>query len=347
MKIASAGLQLESSSTRLQRHELRESLDVRLGNERARLQGGPADRPRAEVQLSDSGRAAQSSELQGIEDSLDTVDNDPMLILIKTLIGLMTGREMRVFDASELGRQGGAPAPEGPQAVGRAPANADFAASYTRHESYTELEQTQVQASGVVRTTDGAEIRFSLSVTMSRSYQEESDFSIRTANARATKDPLVVNFNGSAAELSNQRFSFDLDAAGHHEDIRFVGRGSGFLVLDRNGDGKVNDGRELFGARSGDGFADLAALDEDRNGWIDDGDAAYKSLRVWMRDGAGKDQLVGLTQAGIGALGVARVASEFSLKNSSNDLLGQIRSTGLYLKEDGQAGTLQQIDLAV
>ena len=182
---------------------------------------------------------------------------------------------------------------------------------------------------------------------MSRSYHEESDVSITIGDARPTKDPLVVNFNGAAAQLSSQRFSFDLDADGRGEEINFVGGGSGFLVFDRNGDGKVNNGLELFGARSGDGFAELSALDVDGNGWVDDGDAAYGSLRVWSRNAAGKDLLVTLSQAGIGALSVASVASEFSLKDSGNELLGQIRSTGLYLREDGQVGTLQQVDLTV
>mgnify|MGYP000465316364 CR=1 FL=1 len=51
--------------------------------------------------------------------------------------------------------------------------------------------------------------------------------------------------------------------------------GSGYLALNKNGDGVINDGSELFGTASGDGFYDLSMYDEDGNGWIDENDHAY------------------------------------------------------------------------
>jgi hypothetical protein len=44
------------------------------------------------------------------------------------------------------------------------------------------------------------------------------------------------------------------------------------------------NGAELFGARSGDGFAELAALDGDGNGWIDEGDAAWQAWHDALMD---------------------------------------------------------------
>lgn len=64
-----------------------------------------------------------------------------------------------------------------------------------------------------------------------------------------------------AASLTERDFAFDIDLDGHADQIAFVGTGSGFLALDRNGDGEINDGSELFGPESGDGFAELAAYD--------------------------------------------------------------------------------------
>lgn len=73
---------------------------------------------------------------------------------------------------------------------------------------------------------------------MAHSYHEESNLSLRLGDARIKKDPLVLNFNGSAAAtLGNQRFRFDLNADGQAESINFVTSGSGFLALDRNDDG--------------------------------------------------------------------------------------------------------------
>jgi len=180
---------------------------------------------------------------------------------------------------------------------------------------------------------------------MSRSYSEESNISIRLGNARNTQDPLVLNFDGNAAQLTSQRFKFDLNSDGKTEDINFVTGGSGFLSLDRNGDGKINDGSELFGTQSGDGFADLEAFDSDRNGWIDENDAVYEQLRVWIKDASGRDLLSTLKQANVGAIALTRADTAFDLKDSSDELQGKIRSSGVFLREDGGVGTAQQVDL--
>lgn len=77
---------------------------------------------------------------------------------------------------------------------------------------------------------------------------------------------------------------FDLDCDGKEEEISSLGKGSGFLALDKNGDGIINDGTELFGTKSGDGFADLAEYDEDGNGWIDEDDGIFSQLRIWTKN---------------------------------------------------------------
>lgn len=64
-------------------------------------------------------------------------------------------------------------------------------------------------------------------------------------------------------------------------------------------------------------------------------------------DSAGNDQLSTLKQANVGAINLSSVATPFDLKDSSNALLGQIRSSSVYLTDDGKAGTVQQVDLTV
>jgi len=126
-----------------------------------------------------------------------------------------------------------------------------------------------------------------------------------------------------------------------------VKSGSGFLVFDRNGDGAINNGREMFGALTGDGFKELAALDDDRNGWIDENDSAYRDLQVWRKNSQGQDDLSTLQEANVGAISLARVATPFAVKDTNNQLQGQIQNTGIFLQETGEAGTIQKIDLAV
>lgn len=207
-------------------------------------------------------------------------------------------------------------------------------------------EATDVCARGSVHTADGRCIDFKLEVAMARKY--ESTTAVKASGTEyVLKDPLVINFDGQAVDLQDARFSFDLDADAQAEDMPLLGKGSAFLALDRNGDGQINNGNELFGAQSGNGFADLAKLDSDGNHWLDENDPAYAQLRLWQPGRKAEGGLETLQQAGVGALWLGSVDSQFSLKDGNNQSKGEVRQTGLWLREDGQVGALQQVDLAV
>ncbi|MCP4606146.1 MAG: VCBS repeat-containing protein [Proteobacteria bacterium] len=225
-----------------------------------------------------------------------------------------------------------------------APERVGWGVEYDLHEVEIEAERTSFSSTGIVKTSDGKEIAFDVSLEMSREHVEIRNFSLRAGDAKVT-DPLVINFSGTAAQLTESKTDFDLDADGKSESISFVRAGSGFLVLDRNRDGIVNDGSELFGPKTGDGFDELEAFDEDGNGWIDEGDSVYSDLRVWTRDSGGKDNLSTLAEKNVGAIHLDRASTPFELKNTANETDGIIRSTGVYLSEEGEVGTVQQVDL--
>ena len=139
-----------------------------------------------------------------------------------------------------------------------------------------------------------------------------------------------------------------MDADGTEEEIASLSAGSGFLALDKNDDGIINNGKELFGPQSGDGFADLAAYDEDSNGWIDESDSVFKDLKIWTKDENGGNRLIAIGKAGVGAIYLGHTATEFSLnKEITNETQGIVRSTGIFLKESGETGTIQHVDLIV
>lgn len=207
-------------------------------------------------------------------------------------------------------------------------------------ETICESEKTTVCGNGLVKTCDGKEIAFNYGVEMARDFKSEKVF--EDSGQVILRDPLVLSFDGKASELTDQRQSFDLDSDGKLESIPGLGASSGFLVFDRNGNGKADNGQELFGARSGNGFAELAGFDLDHNGWIDEGDPVFSQLAVWSGDSWSS-----LAGRGVGALYTGAVDAPFSLKNSSNGLLGEIRAAGVYLSEAGSVGSLQQVDLAV
>ena len=224
--------------------------------------------------------------------------------------------------------------------------------NYTESAYQAETEETTFSTTGTVKTADGREIEFNLSMTMSRSFEEayvgSVNFGTPLQQRAALCDPLVINLNTAAANVSDQTFYFDLDADGKMDQISNLAPGSGFLALDKNGDGVINDGNELFGTQSGDGFADLAAYDEDGNGWIDENDEIFSKLLIWSKDENGNDELYHLKDKGVGAICVAKVSTDFSLNSlKTNQANGQIRSTGVFLYENGNAGTMQQLDLAI
>ena len=210
----------------------------------------------------------------------------------------------------------------------------------------SESESTTFASSGMVKTQDGRSIDFNIEVSMSRAFTSQIN-TLTTQNYIKT-DPLVINLDTDIGSVTDQKFLFDLDSDGDEEEISFAGKGSGFLALDRNGDGRIGDGSELFGTKSGDGFKDLAAFDEDGNGWIDENDSIYSKLKVWTKDEAGNDYLINLKDADVGAIYLDNADTQFSLKDGNNRLNGEIKKTGIYLHEStGAAGTLNHIDLAV
>lgn len=214
---------------------------------------------------------------------------------------------------------------------------------------YEEEETTSFNTVGSVITADGREINFGVELKMSRSFKELAEKYTQTKvdNAMSLVDPLVINLDDNIAELSDQKFYFDLDEDGEKEEISYLNAGSGFLALDTNGDGVINDGSELFGTKSGNGFEDLAKYDSDGNGWIDEADEVFDKLRIWVKDEHGNDRLYKLKDKGVGAICLENVNTNFSQKSLEKNLTkGIIRHTGMFLYEDGRAGTMQHLDMA-
>jgi hypothetical protein len=341
MKIAAANLELAAfhhSSTKV---EVEERLSAWVGRRPQIRAGDDGPQLPRNVQLSDAGRLALNGDKgvtvgAGAPVSGEGVESDPKLELLKAIVEMLTGERINLMSASDV-------APNGQSAGARAPVP-ESGLEYDRTETRQTSEETGFEASGTIRTADGQNIQFSVGLFMSRSETQTSSFSLRAGNA-VNKDPLVVNFGGNAASLRNQRFKFDLMGDGKQVDVPMLGQGSGFLVLDAVGSDKVASGKQLFGPASGDGFADLAKYDSDGNGWIDEADPVFQRLGVWTPDTKGGGAVASLASAGVGALYLGHSATPFTLKDGAE--LGAVRNSGIYAREDGSVGTLQQVDLKV
>jgi len=370
MKIESARYALESAHVATRRDDVHESLIAWLGSRRPDAQVRPNG---TTVALSATALGAlaadpgswtakpqgvtpavpappNAADSDPVANAADAAASDPFLQLLIAAVEMLTGHRVSVFSARDLQRRTATPVAAAPQAVAQSPAApprpAAFGIEYDYRAVHEETEQTRVGTTGIVRTADGREIGFKLELSMARSYREESTLSIRAGDA-VRKDPLVLNFNGSAAQLSDRRFAFDLDGNGKPENLALLAGGSGYLAIDRNGNGAIDSGRELFGPATGSGFGELAALDSDGNGWIDENDAAFSALRIWTPDGEGGGALETLPRRQVGAIALGHVASPFELRGTENADLGAIAASGLFLAEDGRAGSVQEVDLTV
>lgn len=217
--------------------------------------------------------------------------------------------------------------------------------SFSQETWEREKEETTFSTKGTVKTADGREITFNVNVGMSREFQQYYSEELDLASVKMC-DPLVINLDTDVAELSDQTFYFDVDADGEKDEISTLSASSGYLALDKNNDGIINDGNELFGTRSGNGFADLAKYDEDGNGWIDEGDSIWSKLKIWCKNENGEDELYRLSDKNVGAICLQNAATDFTLKGDNGQTKGAIRSTGIFLYENGNVGTIQHVDVA-
>ena len=213
-------------------------------------------------------------------------------------------------------------------------------------ETYFEENQSMsFHTGGYVQCEDGRTIDFGLDVEMTASftqyYKEEG------ISAQAMCDPLVLNFEGNVAGLSDMKFKFDLDADGTEDEISTLAGGNGFLALDLNNDGRINDGSELFGTKSGNGFADLSQYDEDGNGFIDENDSVFDRLKIWIKDENGEDALFNLKEKNVGAIYLGNVNTDFVMRGMEGNVNGALRRSGAFLYEDGSgAGVISHLDIA-
>ena len=145
-------------------------------------------------------------------------------------------------------------------------------------------------------------------------------------------DPLVLDLNGDGIKTVAQNgyhgAMFDFNANGIQNATGWISKEDGLLVLDRNKDGIINNGTELFGdttpigkKTAENGFAALASLDTNKDGKITAQDKQFAQLKIWQDlngDGVSqKNELKTLKQLGITELNLDYKESNLNLGNGN------------------------------
>ncbi|WP_037386094.1 calcium-binding protein, partial [Serratia sp. DD3] len=169
-------------------------------------------------------------------------------------------------------------------------------------------------------------------------------------------DPLLLDLDGDGLETTGMNgqgsVKFDHNQDGLKTASGWVKSDDGILVFDRNGDGAINNGNELFGdntflsngEKAQNGFAALADLDTNGDGKIDANDQDFANLKVW-RD-LNQD---GTTDSGelftLGELGIASLNLDYKNVDQVLDGGNRLTQIGTYTTEDGSVYQMSDVNL--
>ena len=171
------------------------------------------------------------------------------------------------------------------------------------------------------------------------------------------RDPLTFDLDGDGLETvgasSTNPILFDHDGDGTKNGTGWIASDDAMLVLDRNGNGTIDNGRELFGdstlksngQTATDGFDALADIDSNADGVVNNQDAQFTNLKLWRdlnQDGTSQTgELFTLNALGIASINITNTANSQTLANGN-----QLTNTGIYTKADGTTGSVADINLA-
>ncbi len=327
MKIEQSGVSLFSSHKKSNEVVENESLEMWDSSKTLSKNG---DR----LLLSEEYKNFNKNGMQGVQELSDEQMLDPKLMSIVRTLEALTGQKINIAGIKKE-----------PSTTNLTDGRVGWGIRYTKERSEISDEALTFSASGNIKSQDGKSIDFALAFEMKSHTQLYESTSFKAGDALI--DPLVLNFGADTVTISNMKKDFDLNMDGKNEQFSFVGEGSGFLALDKNSDGIINNGSELFGPTKGNGFAELSAYDGDKNGWIDENDTVFEKLLIWTKDSSGAENLYSLKEKNVGALYLGKTDTQFDIKNGAK-MEAFLKESSIYAKEDGSGvGTLQEVDLVV
>src|SRR5471032_3237497 len=175
------------------------------------------------------------------------------------------------------------------------------------------------------------------------SSDQEQSLTTQQIQALPSLTPIVLDLNGDGITTLglSAGVQFDLAANGSKNSTGWIGGGDGFLVEDLNGNGKIDDGSEMFGSgttlandtKAANGYQALAQLDTNGDGVINSADKDFSKLEVWVDSNAD-----GVTEAGelhtLSSLGITQLNLDVA-KGSTGSNGNVVGLTSTYQTADG------------
>ena len=173
--------------------------------------------------------------------------------------------------------------------------------------------------------------------------------------ALTASTPIVLDLNGDGVRTLSisDGVQFDLLAVGQTQRTAWVSAADGLLALDRNHDGRINDGSELFGSstplasggNASDGYQALRELDSSSDGVISAADGAFSDLRVWVDAGSDGVSAPGELRT-LESLGIVQLdlRAQAGIDRDNGNLLGL---TSTYQTADGVSHAAADVWFAV
>lgn len=163
---------------------------------------------------------------------------------------------------------------------------------------------------------------------------------IRSQSSQTQKsDPLVLDLGLNGIHLSsmNNGERFDINADGKIDQSAFVRGDDAFLALDRNRNGFIDDGRELFGDQRGaiNGFAELAKYDENGDRIISVADSIFRSLLL-LHDKNGDGRIERSETSTLMEKGIAEIYLSYKNDPVDDQHGNTLAERSLFLFADGK-----------
>jgi hypothetical protein len=218
----------------------------------------------------------------------------------------------------------------------------DFEAAFTKFVNGL-LGSGMLPQSSAAQAKDGTSTTgtssFQLNIQMEFSFEFSARVQVGEAQVQES-DPITLDLNGNGIELTSYRNGahFDITGTGQAATTAFVSGGDAFLALDRNANGVIDSGKELFGDQNGarNGYEELAKLDSNLDGLINKLDKDFAKLVLFKDNGNGRTEpaeLVSLSEAGIVELSLNY--QSVNMTAAGGNRIGQIAS---YRRADGSNG---------